>query len=73
MKLTIEPTAEMIRVNGTATRIWKGTDEHGVEVKVWVRAIEPQTHDEAQLEQFESELERLPPLQVSGVDYRFIA
>lgn len=73
MKLTIEPTAEMMRIEGAPCRIWTGTDENGTEVKVWVRTLSPQTHDEARLAAFEKELKSLPQLGLGAIDYRFIA
>lgn len=73
MKLTIEPTRECTSIEGIPCRIWEGTDENGTEVKVWVRTLQPQTHDTERLAAFEQELQALPPLRPGAVDYRFIA
>ena len=72
MKLTIEPTSECTSIEGIPYRIWEGTDENGTAVKVWVRTIQPQTHDTERLAAFEKELEGLPPLRPSAIDHRFI-
>lgn len=61
MKLTIEPTDRFESVNGQPHRIWKGTNEAGTPVHVYVRTIQPQTHDAAALEVFDRELKALPP------------
>ncbi|MFT4012321.1 MAG: hypothetical protein QM682_02750 [Paracoccus sp. (in: a-proteobacteria)] len=73
MKLTIEPTPEIITVDGCPVRIWIGTDENGTQVRVFVRAVSPQTHDQALLEAFEQELRALPMLKPAVIDYRFFA
>lgn len=73
MWLTIEPTAEIVRVNGTACRIWTGRDQNGTEVRVWAAVVQPQTHDELRLAAFERELQELPaPSMAVAVDMRFI-
>ena len=73
MKLTIEPTARMLSIEGHPVRVWSGTDENGTPVEVFVRAVQPQTHDVERLAAFERELKELPPLRASAVDFRFIA
>jgi hypothetical protein len=74
MKLTIEPTAEPMQIDGVPCRLWTGTDENGTPVDVYVRAVSPQTHDPERLKQFEERLKELPPLRQAGmtIDYRFI-
>lgn len=72
MRLTIEPTPEIITVEGNPVRIWTGTDENGTEVRVLVRAVQPLTHDAARLQAFETELRELPGrLAPAAIDYRF--
>jgi len=46
MKISLEPTAEMQRVNGVSCRIWKGVDDHGVPIIAHVACVSPQTHDD---------------------------
>lgn len=57
MKLTLTPTTAIDTIDGKVrARIWEGTTEDGVPVKVWISAIQPQTSDEAKLAQFERDL-----------------
>jgi hypothetical protein len=74
MKLTIEPTGEPMTIEGIQLRLWKGTDESGTPVHVYVRAVSPQTHDEERLKAFEEQLKALPPLRQAGmtIDHRFV-
>lgn len=39
MKLTIEPTPEIVAFKGDFVRVWKGTTEAGVPCTVYVRLI----------------------------------
>lgn len=73
MRLTIEPTAQCMRIDGVPYREWNGEDERGVPVKVWVGVVQPQTHDPALLEAFERELMALPELEPTAIDFRFLA
>ena len=72
MKLTIEPTAQITSIERAPCRLWEGHDEYGTPVKVWVRTLQPQTHDEARLDAFNRELDALPALGPGAIDYRFI-
>ena len=74
MKLTLEPTELVQIVDGVPHRVWKGTSDAGTPVEAWVRCVQPQTHDEAQLVAFDRELMALPAprRQPFGVDLRFI-
>lgn len=73
MKLTIEPTATIARVNGAYCRIWTGVDENGTEVLVWAAVVQPQTHDELRLAAFDAALRALPePERGITVDMRFV-
>lgn len=73
MKLTIEPTRLVQRIEGASCRIWKGADENGTEVEVWVRMLSPLTHDAALLEAFERELTELPKIEPAVIDFRFVS
>lgn len=51
MKITIEPTDKLQKVNGQECRVWLGTcDLPGIAdaapVRVWIACVSPQTHDE---------------------------
>lgn len=39
MKVTIEPTDEIVMTDGVPCRVWDGTTERGTKVLVFVRAI----------------------------------
>lgn len=60
MRLTLTPTAEIARVNGTECRVWTGRNEAGTEVRAWIAVVQPQTHDEARCAAFEAALRELP-------------
>lgn len=57
MKITIEPTREMVNItldgNAVAMRIWRGTSEGGVPVEMYVVSVVP---DENFIEQFKKEV-----------------
>ena len=56
MKITIEPTAEIQRLNGEPARVWRGVDDHGTPVEALVRTVAPQTHDAAVAERYRAAL-----------------
>ena len=60
MKLTLEPTDRIERVEGTPCRVWSGTTEAGVPVLAYVAVVQPQTHDAEQLAAFEKGLREMP-------------
>lgn len=60
MKLTLEPTDRIERVEGTPCRIWSGTTECGTPVLAYVAVLQPQTHDPNELAAFEAELREMP-------------
>ena len=74
MKLILSPTATIQSVDGVPHRIWEGTTDKGVPVKAWVRMVQPQTHDEAALADFDRQLKALPEPQKTVVitDLRFV-
>jgi hypothetical protein len=75
VKLIIEPTPELQHIDGVPHRVWEGQSDSGVAVKVYVRAVEPQTHDPDQLSAFERALQALPePIwQLVVTDLRFVS
>ena len=74
MKLTLEPTNRLQTVDGVPCRVWRGVTDAGTPVEAWVRCVQAQTHDEAQLAVFDRELVALPAArrESMGVDLRFI-
>lgn len=74
MKLTLEPTDRFETINGQPHRIWKGANEAGTPVLAYIRAVSPQTHDEAALAAFDRELRALPPArrELVSFDYRMV-
>jgi hypothetical protein len=67
MKLTIEPTGTIEKIDGVPCRLWEGVTDQGVPVKAWVRTVQPQTHDPEALAAFESELEPTRVTRTTGV------
>ena len=74
MKITLEATGTVDTVGGTIpARIWQGTTESGVPVKAWIAVIQPQTDDEALLEQFGKELKEVPASrELTSFDIRLV-
>ena len=69
MKISIEATDKLTRIDGVPVRLWEGITEGGVKCKVFVHRIAVhKTEDSAQ---FEQELEELLPLG-SHVELRHI-
>ena len=61
MKLTdLIPTDRIEQFQGSPARLWTGRTDAGVEVHVWVHAIQPQTHDAQQLAAFDAAMRELP-------------
>lgn len=69
MKIEMEPTDQLERVEGTLCRVWTGSTDKGTPVEVWVRCVSPQTHDSVALEVFERQLKALPPARREAVAY----
>jgi tRNA U38,U39,U40 pseudouridine synthase TruA len=60
VKLTIESTNELTRIDGVNARVWKGRTDGGVECICFVHRIA--VHNSKDQSQFERELkEQLPP------------
>jgi hypothetical protein len=57
MKLSIEATGTIERVNGHPARVWKGTTESGIEVTCWIPII--RVRRDADNTQFERELREI--------------
>lgn len=55
MKVEIESTGKIVKLNGIPARVWEGHTESGIPVHCFVTRISPQTHDN--IEQFEKELQ----------------
>jgi len=74
MQLSLEPTDVVDTIEGCVqARIWQGVTDHGVEVKAWIVAIQPQTHDAEKLKAFERGLKEMPyRRQLHSFDVRMI-
>jgi hypothetical protein len=74
MKLTLTPTATIDTVGGTIpARIWEGTTDAGVPVKAWIAVLQPQTHNEALLAEFNRELKEVPAKrELTSFDIRLV-
>ena len=60
MKITMEATAALTRLDGVPVRLWEGVTEQGTKCKVFVHRIA--VHNDENAEDFERELqEQLPP------------
>ena len=57
MKLVIEATGTIERVQGMPARVWKGKTESGIEVTCWIPII--QVRRDADNSQFEAELQEI--------------
>jgi len=59
VKISIEATDKLTRIDGVPVRLWEGITENGVKCKVFVHRIA--VHKDEDSEQFEQELvEQLP-------------
>lgn len=71
--LDLTPTDRIESFQGSPARLWTGKTDAGVEVHVWVHAIQPQTHDPAQLAAFERDLKSLPVVrELVSFDHRMV-
>ena len=75
MKIILEPTDRMQTFDGAPCRVWEGLTDSGVEVFAFVRCIQPQTHDESKLAEFDQALKALPQprKELVSFDYRMVA
>ncbi|MGY4295343.1 hypothetical protein ACVWXN_003438 [Bradyrhizobium sp. i1.4.4] len=65
MKLILESTAKVERVNGVPARVWQGKTETGIDVTCWISIV--QVRKDADCEQFERELQKI------GIDRQLVA
>lgn len=73
MKITVESTAQVDTVEGASARVWEGSTDKGVPIKVWIAVISPQTHDEEAHAQFVQELQELKGTRtLSSFDIRLV-
>lgn len=74
MKLALEPTDRIERVEGTPCRVWTGTTEAGTPVLAWIAILQPQTHDPDQLAAFDAALRDMPyRRELVSFDYRMVS
>lgn len=64
MKLTLEPTGQIVEHDGAACRVWQGTDEHGTPVYALIALI--RVPDEAAPEDHARFARELGELEVEG-------
>lgn len=71
MRITIEATGDIQRVNGVAARLWKGRSESGVEVLCWVTLLGAAAAGDQ--EAFERELQELTVIgHLGAIDLRMV-
>lgn len=70
MRITMEPTAEILKLNGRDARRWRGTTDTGIQVDVYVPLIRVLASEDQ--ETFERELKKLPAPSGRGVDMRLL-
>ncbi len=63
MKITIESTDQMVKVNGAPARIWEGKTELGVPVFCMITKIG--VHNKEDTSQFETELKECIPAEIT--------
>ena len=59
MKVTLESTTKIIALNGITARVWEGHTENGIAVHAFISRIA--VHKDADLLQFENELQKCRP------------
>jgi hypothetical protein len=59
MKMTIESTSRMVRVNGIECRVWEGVTERGASVQALIPRVAAHAHQD--LSEFEAELQEHKP------------
>jgi|GEM_PF-5822578 len=72
MKLTLEPTDKVRKLNGEDVREWRGVDEEGVEVIAYIAAVSAQTHDEAVQKRYSEALMDRGFARLPAIDLRYI-
>ena len=72
MKMTIESTTKLVRVNGVPARIWEGSTQSGIVVHCYVtRVAVPEGEDQAE---FQRELQQhaAPSADVEAIPLRVV-
>lgn len=72
MKITLEPTPTVRKVDGVDHREWKGVDEEGVAIVALVRSVQPQTHDEAVAARYRATLKDIGFAREAPIELRHI-
>jgi hypothetical protein len=57
MKITLEATSTIERIDGVPARIWKGKTDSGIEITCWISIV--QVHKDADQSAFERELGKI--------------
>lgn len=72
MKITIESTTKLIKLDGVDCRIWEGQTESGVKVHCFIPRIAAK--DDQDLSQFARELEqqRAPSAEIAAIPLRMV-
>ena len=71
MKVTIESTAEIVSVNGTKARVWRGATEAGVAIEMFVPIVK--VRRDADNAEFERDLREVhPAIDPGPISMRFI-
>ena len=72
MKVTIESTSKIVKLNGIDCRIWEGESERGVKVHCYIPRISAM--DDQDLSQFDAELveTRTPSPEIAAMPARMI-
>ncbi len=72
MKITIESTTKIVRLNGVPARIWEGETDSGIPIHCFITRVA--VHNDLNHEQFERELSecRAPSADVQAIPLRMI-
>lgn len=73
MKITIESTSKIVRLNGVPARVWEGQTESGIKVHCFVTRVAIDIN-ETRTKDFERELQeqRAPSPEIAAIDARLI-
>lgn len=72
MKITIESTTKIVKLNGIDCRVWDGTTERGVKMHAFIPRVAVHVDDDAS--QFEQELleQKAPSAALDAIPLRMI-
>jgi hypothetical protein len=59
MQIQIEPTPDIVDFDGAPARVWLGTTDQGIEVKLFIRAV--MVRADKDCSQFQEALKEIPP------------